>query len=89
MDNRKLIDLLRATIDPNQRQQAEEQLAQIHKIIGFAPSLLQVIMMNDCEMPIRQAGAIYLKNLISQNWHDREAEPGQPLPFSLHEQDVL
>lgn len=87
MDTRKLIDLLRATIDPNQRQQAEEQLAQIHKIIGFAPSLLQVIMMNDCEMPIRQAGAIYLKNLISQNWHDRETEPGQPLPFSLHEQD--
>ncbi|XP_025836941.1 importin-7 [Agrilus planipennis] len=87
MDTRKLIDLLRATIDPNQRKQAEEQLAQIHKIIGFAPSLLQVVMMNDCEMPVRQAGAIYLKNLISQNWQDREAEPGQPMPFSLHEQD--
>lgn len=44
-------------------------------------------MMNDCEMPIRQAGAIYLKNLVSQNWQDKEAEAGQPLPFSLHEQD--
>lgn len=44
-------------------------------------------MMADCEMPVRQAGAIYLKNLISQNWHDREPEAGQPLPFSLHEQD--
>lgn len=29
METRKLIDLLRATIDPNQRQQAEEQLAQV------------------------------------------------------------
>lgn len=29
MESRKLIDLLRATIDPNQRQQAEEQLAQV------------------------------------------------------------
>lgn len=60
---------------------------QIHKIIGFAPSLLQVVMMADCAMPIRQAGAIYLKNLVSENWSDRDAEPGQPMPFSLHEQD--
>ncbi len=29
---------------------------QIHKIIGFSPSLLQVIMMNDIDMPVRQAG---------------------------------
>ena len=28
MDTRKIADLLRATIDPNQRQQAEEQLTQ-------------------------------------------------------------
>ncbi|KAK7864998.1 hypothetical protein R5R35_000025 [Gryllus longicercus] len=87
MDTRKLQDVLRATIDPNQRQQAEEQLTQIHKIIGFAPSLLQVIMLNDIDMPVRQAGVIYLKNLITQNWADREVEPGQPLPFSIHEQD--
>lgn len=29
MDHRKLIDILRATIDPNQRQHAEEQLDQV------------------------------------------------------------
>ncbi|XP_030762778.1 importin-7 isoform X1 [Sitophilus oryzae] len=87
MEIRKVIDLLRATIDPNQRQQAETQLDQIHKIIGFAPALLQVVMMGDCDMPVRQAGAIYLKNLISTNWQDREAEAGQPVPFALHEQD--
>ena len=44
-------------------------------------------MLNDCDMPVRQAGAIYLKNLITQNWQDRETEPNQPMPFSLHEQD--
>ena len=60
---------------------------QIHKIIGFAPSLLQVVMMGDCDMPVRQAGAIYLKNLISQSWQDREVEGGQQLPFAIHEQD--
>ncbi|XP_069686580.1 importin-7 isoform X4 [Periplaneta americana] len=87
MDTRKLTDVLRATIDPNQRQQAEEQLSQIHKIIGFAPSLLQVVMLSDVDMPVRQAGVIYLKNLVTQHWADREVEPGQPLPFSIHEQD--
>lgn len=30
MDTRKLTEILRATIDPNQRQQAEEQLSQVH-----------------------------------------------------------
>lgn len=87
MEIRKTIYLLRATIDPTQRQEAEIQLDQIHKIIGFAPSLLQIVMMPDCDMPVRQAGAIYLKNLISNNWHDKETEPGQPIPFAIHEQD--
>ncbi|XP_044732158.1 importin-7 isoform X2 [Chrysoperla carnea] len=87
MDSRKLIDLLKATIDPNQRQQAEEQLSQIHKIIGFAPTLLHVVMMNDLDMPIRQAAVIYLKNLVTQNWNEREPDIGQPIPFSIHEQD--
>lgn len=29
---------------------------QIHKIIGFAPTILQLVMSNDLEMPVRQAG---------------------------------
>lgn len=32
-------------------------------------------------------GAIYLKNMITQYWADKPAEPGLPLQFSLHEQD--
>ncbi|GAB6021254.1 hypothetical protein CHUAL_003869 [Chamberlinius hualienensis] len=88
MDTRRLIEILRATINPHQRQQAEEQLNEVHKIIGFAPSLLQVVMMNDVEMPVRQAGVIYLKNLITHNWPEPgEVEHGQPLPFHIHEQD--
>lgn len=39
-------------------------------------------------MPLRQAGAIYLKNLITNSWQDHELEPGQVnLVFSIHEQD--
>ncbi|XP_012141645.1 importin-7 msk [Megachile rotundata] len=85
MDVRKVTELLRATIDPAQQKQAEEQLNQIHKIIGFAPTLLQVVMTAE-QMPVRQAGVIYLKNLITTNWADRESENG-PVEFSIHEQD--
>lgn len=51
------------------------------------PSLLQVIMQNDVDLPVRQAGAIYLKNMISNNWQDKDPEPGTPLAFAIHEQD--
>lgn len=48
--------------------------------------LLQVVMSND-PIPVRQAGVVYLKNLITQGWQEREAEEGEPLPFVIHEQD--
>lgn len=87
MDVKTLSIILKGTIDPNQRNDAEDKLTQIHKIIGFAPTLLQLVMSNDFEMPVRQAGAIYLKNLITQNWVDPEMEPGVLMPFNIHEQD--
>lgn len=94
MDAGQLIDILRATIDPNQREAAEKQLEQVHKIIGFAPSLLQVVMTAGVDMPVRQAGAIYLKNLVLQFWQEKEPpppgaqpQPPQPLAFHVHEQD--
>ena len=43
-------------------------------------------MQNDLDMPVRQAGAIYLKNLVTSSWADREPENGV-MPFSIHEQD--
>lgn len=33
-------------------------------------------------------GVIYLKNMVTQFWQDREVEkPGDPVPFSIHEND--
>ncbi|ESO95346.1 hypothetical protein LOTGIDRAFT_214997 [Lottia gigantea] len=88
MDPAKLIEVLRATLDPGQREQAEQQLTEIHKIIGFSPVLLQLLMGDQVDMPVRQAGAVYMKNMVTQFWADREAEnPGDPVPFSIHEQD--
>lgn len=39
MDHVKLTEVLRATIDPNQRQQAEEQLEQVN----FSNHMLRVL----------------------------------------------
>lgn len=44
-------------------------------------------MQSEVDMPVRQAGAVYLKNTITNSWEDRETDPGQPLIFSIHEQD--
>ncbi|XP_064603784.1 importin-7-like [Liolophura sinensis] len=88
MDVQKLADVLKATLDPNQREQAEQHLHEVHKIVGFAPILLHVVMSEQFEMPVRQAGVIYLKNMVTQFWQDREAEtPGEAVPFNVHEHD--
>jgi len=100
MDVKSLSELLKGTIDPTVRNEAEKKLAEVHKIIGFGPVLLQVVMSNDVELPVRQAAVIYLKNMVctrtcedpkdevSGSWVNREAEtPGAPIPFSVHEQD--
>ncbi|CAG7729688.1 unnamed protein product [Allacma fusca] len=85
MDMRKIADLLRATIDPAQREEAENQLKQVEKIIGVAPALLKIIMGPEIEMPIRQAGAIYLKNMVCNSWS--EPDEDEPQRFHIHEQD--
>ncbi|KAI8780568.1 importin-7, partial [Biomphalaria glabrata] len=60
----------------------------VHKIIGFAPTLLQVVMTDQVDMPVRQAGVIYLKNMLTQYWMEREPEcVTDPIPFNIHEQD--
>ncbi|RWS17641.1 Importin-7-like protein [Dinothrombium tinctorium] len=86
MDCHKLSELFKATIDVNQRENAEKQLDQIHKIIGFTPSILQLVMNNSIEMPVRQAAVVYLKNSIIAYWADKEPN-GPQLEFSIHEQD--
>ncbi|XP_064634569.1 importin-7-like [Lineus longissimus] len=88
MDPNALVNTLRETLDPALQQEAEKKLDEVHKIIGFAPHLLNVVMAPELDMPVRQAGVIYLKNMVNQFWQDREVEnPVDPVPFSIHEQD--
>ena len=68
MDIKSLSELLKGTLDPSHRNEAEKKLTEVHKIIGFGPVLLQVIMSTEVELPVRQAAVIYLKNMVSINY---------------------
>ncbi|XP_070612520.1 importin-8 isoform X1 [Erythrolamprus reginae] len=88
MDPNRIIQALKGTIDPKLRLAAENELSQSYKIINFAPSLLQIIVSDQVEFPVRQAAAIYLKNMVTQYWPDREPPPGEVIfPFNIHEND--
>ncbi|XP_032711050.1 importin-8 isoform X2 [Lontra canadensis] len=88
MDLNRIIQALKGTIDPKLRIAAENELNQSYKIINFAPSLLRIIVSDHVEFPVRQAAAIYLKNMVTQYWPDREPPPGEVVfPFNIHEND--
>ena len=101
MDVGSLATLLKQTLDPATRENAEGKLKEVHKIIGFCPGILQVVMTNTVDASVRQAGVIYFKNLVSQSWVVKEAPEPSPasvaagvappvnpeLTFSIHEQD--
>lgn len=44
------------------------RISKIRCLPGFATTLLQLIMSDQVEMPTRQAGAIYMKNTVSNYW---------------------
>lgn len=60
-DEKKLVTLLESKLNPQLRKQAEDELGTIHNLVGFSTNLLQLVMSEQVQMPVRQAGAIYLK----------------------------
>lgn len=63
---------------------------KIHNLPGFSTNLLQLVMSDQVQMPVRQAGAIYLKNLINQFWLERKVDkPNELMPHSLQENEKV
>jgi len=72
------INAFRGTLDANQqiRGLAESQLLELKKVPGYAKTLVQILATDSIELPIRQAGAIFLKNMVYKSWkHFADKEP--------------
>ncbi|GCB73913.1 hypothetical protein scyTo_0002995 [Scyliorhinus torazame] len=87
MDPTKIIEALRGTMDPALREAAERQLNEANKAVTFVSTLLQITMSDQLDLPVRQAGVIYLKNTITQFWAEREAASSDVPPFTIPEED--
>lgn len=93
MNKDKIIELLRNTTNPDTtiREPAESNLNSIHKIIGFTPTLLEIVLDAQLETHVRQAAVIYLKNNVIKYWDSNQvvSENGQTDPsiFIIHDQD--
>jgi len=93
MNKERILEFLRQTTDQdaNIRVPAESNLNAIHKIIGFTPTLLEIALDPELEIPTRQAAVIYLKNNVIKFWAASQNldENGQqdPNQFIIHDHD--
>lgn len=89
MDKMKLIEAFKATLVPDQREQAEVYLNEVKKIINFVPQVFSIVLDGEVDPAVRQSAVIFMKNNIDKHWPEVEAGeiPTEPLPFVLHEAD--
>uniref|UniRef100_A0A4W6DD61 Importin 7 n=1 Tax=Lates calcarifer TaxID=8187 RepID=A0A4W6DD61_LATCA len=86
MDPDSLVEALRGTMDPNLREAAERQLNEV-KVVNFVSTLLRVTMSEQLDLPVRQAGVIYLKNMITQHWSDGDGSGTETPVNNIPEED--
>ncbi|XP_051996919.1 importin-7-like isoform X1 [Xyrauchen texanus] len=87
MDLNALIEALRGTMDANLREAAERQLNEGHTQVNFVSTLLRVTMSDQLDLPIRQAGVIYLKNMVTQYWSEGENANSEGPTNNIPEED--
>ncbi|TSL68247.1 Importin-7 [Bagarius yarrelli] len=87
MDPNSLIEALRGTMDPNLREAAERQLNEGHSQVNFTSTLLQVTMSEQLDLPVRQAGVIYLKNMVTQYWSEGDNTHSEVPSSNIPEED--
>lgn len=62
--------LLVASLKPETRKQAEQNLNSISLQPGFLAALLQLVLNGSQERPARLAASIYLKNIAKTRWDE-------------------
>ncbi|KAF8188046.1 importin alpha re-exporter [Pholiota molesta] len=68
--------LLRASLNPETRKQAEQNLSALSTQPGFLTHLLRIVLEPSQDRAVRLSGSIYLKNITKLRWE----EDVQPLP---------
>ncbi|TRM64668.1 armadillo-type protein [Schizophyllum amplum] len=62
--------LLRASLDPSTRKQAEQNLTEVSAQQGFLTSLLRLVLEPAQDRAVRLSGSVYLKNVIKMRWDE-------------------
>lgn len=69
-DMADLPTLLRASLDPASRKQAEQNLNALSTQKGFLTHLLALVLQQSQDLPVRLAGGVYLKNIAKLRWEE-------------------
>lgn len=69
-DFNSIAGILEKSLDPRFAKDAAEELKNLETTAGFPVALLHLIASNQCQLPIRLAGALYFKNLVRRKWID-------------------
>ncbi|KAK7436636.1 importin-alpha export receptor [Stygiomarasmius scandens] len=83
-----LPNLLLASLNPATRKQAENSLSAYSSQQGFLSHLLRLVIDQNQDRPVRQAGSIYLKNIAKLRWEDDEQPIAEPDKVSLRSELV-
>ena len=91
MDPQALHAALTATLSQNQneRQAAETVLRNLDATPGYLPCLFQIINSSEVAPPVKQAGIIYFKNLVSKHWKNEHANPQGDVVFSEGDKNTI
>nr|CDS26443.1 importin 7 [Hymenolepis microstoma] len=68
MDPQKIVQTLQASLQAEHREEAEKLLNEMQRMVGFGPTLLQIILEPSLNLSIRQSGGVFFKNMILKSW---------------------
>jgi exportin-2 (importin alpha re-exporter) len=69
-DMSELPVLLKASLSPDTRKQAESNLTLLSGHPGFLSHLLRLILDNVEERAVRLSGGVFLKNIVKTRWEE-------------------
>lgn len=70
LDMSQLPQLLLASLDPNTRKQAEQNLHALSQQPAFLTTLLRLVLDPAQDRPVRLAGSVFFKNVVKNKWDD-------------------